>query len=93
MHQAIRPSDGDVDADRVTLLIVSHGVPLDVARASTTLGYGNVVLMSSPKCTRMEINVGRSRQAALLGRTKNTVEYLYLSPQLIKRLNKSRAIK
>ncbi len=35
---------------------------------------------------RLEINVGRSSQATLLGRNANTVESLYLSPALIGRI-------
>ena len=35
---------------------------------------------------RLEINVGRSSQATLLGRTSNTIESLYLSPALVARI-------
>ena len=46
-------------------------------------------LPSGLKLEKVEIHVGRSTQATLLGRNDQTYESLYLSPALIKRLGKT----
>jgi DNA adenine methylase len=46
-------------------------------------------LPESLRLVRLELPAGRSAQATLLGRTAATVESLYLSPELVRRLQRS----
>jgi DNA adenine methylase len=89
-HRYIGANAFEVDEFIDTLYIlnqrkISFIISYDGQTGEKTFGKA---LPESLGLMRLQINVGRSSQATLLGRVANTVESLYLSPALVARKGK-----